>query len=481
MFASSSKAAGRLIIVSNRLPITVTEQNGSLSLARSTGGLATALNSVFKQSDALWVGWTGFHRRLKRLEQNSLDFPPGLIPVNLTAEQVKRYRDRAFNETLYPIFLHHLPLNPCTDKDWQTLINVMRRFAKIIKRTAKPNDIIWVHDTQLALLPHYLREIGVTNRIGFFFHIPFPHISYLKQLPVASLLLDSLNQTDLLGFQVAQDARHFEEGFSTLHPGEPIAPTVRAFPIGVDFEEYHGAATSPDIQSHIQDALKIAAGKKVIFSISRLDFTKGIVDQLRAVESFLKKQPAEERKKYVYTLVVAPSREDVIQNQLCKQDIENTVELINKRLGTKDWQPVHYMYRALGFEEVNAWYQLADVLLVAPRLDGMNLVAKEYIAARHNDDGMLVISKTIGAALQLNQAVLVNAYDIADMAAGLEKAFAMDQIERQQRWTALRTNVREEDIFWWTRNFIAALDSLSHQPISKSQPLNLIGPQWAHS
>jgi trehalose 6-phosphate synthase/phosphatase len=479
MFASS-KAAGRLIIVSNRLPVTVTEKDSTLSLSRSTGGLATALSAVFKQSDALWVGWSGFHRRLSRLELKNLAFPTGLVPVNLTTEQVKRYRDRAFNETLYPVFLHHYPLNPCEEKDWQTLIQVMQRFAKIIKRVAKPGDVIWVHDTQLALLPHFLREAGVTNRIGFFFHIPFPHITYLKQLPIASLLLDSLNQTDLLGFQVRQDVQHFEEGFRVMHPGKLISPTLRAFPIGVDFDEYHAAVTLPGVRAQITEAAKVAAGKKVIFSMSRLDFTKGIVDQLLAVESFLDKQAPEERKKFIYTLVVAPSREDVLQNQHYKHEIEHTVNRINRRLAAEDWQPVHYIYQALGFEEVNAWYQLADVLLVTPRLDGMNLVAKEYIAARHNDDGMLVLSKTIGSALQLNQSILVNAYDVANITAGLERAFAMTPAERHERWAALRANVKQEDIFWWTKNFIDALERLNQPTVSKSRPFNLIGPQWAH-
>jgi len=475
MFSPSS-SVGRLIIVSNRLPVTVTEKDNLLSLSRSTGGLATALSAVFKQSDALWVGWSGFRRALTHRELDSLDFPKGLIPVNLTTTQVKGYRDRAFNETLYPLFLHHKPSDPCDDKDWRTLIHVMRRFAAIIRRIARPEDVIWVHDTQLALLPHYLREAGVTNKIGFFFHIPFPQTSYLRQLPVASLLLESLNQTDLLGFQVRQDARHFKESYMRVHPGKPIHPVVRTFPIGVDFDEYHQAVTLPAVQNYLQDAATIAAGRKVIFSMSRLDFTKGIVDQLHAVEMFLEKQPAKVRQKYLYTLVVAPSREDVVKNQQCKQDIENTVTRINHRFGTKSLQPVHYIYRALGFEELNAWYQLADTLLITPRLDGMNLVAKEYIAARHDDSGMLVLSKTIGAARQLNHAVLVSADCIPEIAAGLEQAFVMGEAERRQRWAVMRANVRQEDIFWWTRNFIQALEDLGQEGMHWTPKLRPLTP-----
>ncbi len=467
-------AAGRLIIVSNRLPVTVTESAaGELNLVRSTGGLATALDAVFQQTDALWVGWTGLDRQLSWTELNSLPFPDGIVPVNLSSEQVKQYRERAFNETMYPLFLHHVPTNPCSPEDWRGVTRVMRRFAATIKHSIRPTDTIWLHDTQLALLPYYLREAGITNPIGFFFHIPFPKARYLKKLPIDSLLLKSLNQTNLLGFQTMLDAQHFKDCCRLIRPDMPITTAIRDFPIGVDFAAYHQAVLSPEVQQHVHAAEQVITDRKVIFSMSRLDHIKGIVEQLHAVELFLSQRSATARQGFVYTLVVAPSRENAIENQRCKQAIEQTVERINSRFGTNGWTPLHYMYRSLGFDELTAWYLKADVLLVTPRLDGMNLVTKEYIAARQDDKGMLVLSKTIGAAVQLKQAVLVDATSIAAIAAGLDKAFSMSQVEREHRWSALRANVQHEDIFWWAQNFMSTLEQLEHDNAFQTSPKSL--------
>ena len=468
MMVSFEKMFGRLIIASNRLPVTVTDKNNQLTVNRSTGGVATALDAIFKNRDTKWVGWMGLRRLLSDAELKGLRMPAGLVPINLSTQEVRRYYDRTANGTLYPSFLHYVPGDPCDEADWQAMIDVNRRFAEKIKFMARPNDIIWVHDYHLLLLPYYLRQTGVTNRIGFFLHTPFPDVPYLKLLPYARHIVESLAEADLIGFQTQRDVARFRKAHRTLLPKRTMRGSAQHFPIGVDYEQYHDAHKMPLVVQHAKEARQEVGNKQVLFSISRLDYVKGIVTQLRAVEKFLAGQPASTRKHFVYKLVVAPSREDLEEYRRHKQEIERTVNRINKRLGTKTWGPIIYTYRSFGFEELSAWYQLADVVLVASRVDGMNLIAKEYIAARQDDRGMLVLSNSIGVAVQLNKAVLVDAADVADIASGLRRAFAMPMSERRERWASMRRSVKEENIFWWANCFIQAL--LSPQAAPKLPP-----------
>jgi trehalose 6-phosphate synthase/phosphatase len=450
----------KIIIASNRLPVTLSDKEGGLAVGRSTGGLAIALDPVRKQYDTIWVGWSGLRRSLEPEQIEGLGLPKSLSLVDLDDKEAYHYYDRVANSALFPAFLNLEPLARCTPKDWKVFMDVSRRFARAIQQACEPDDVIWLHDYHLVLVPQLLREAGVMNRIGFFLHAhaPFPAISPAKQLPESARILRSLAQVDVLGFQTPHYASAVYRAMSKQFPPLKLPEVIESFPIGVDFGAYRQAVTSPEIR---QLAAKIrqqkTKGRKVILSASRLDYVKGIIQQLRAVERLLADMTPKQRERWVYKLVVAPSRENLGRYRQLKEEIQTTVAEINARLGTADWQPMLYRYETLGFDELTAWYHVADVLLATPRVDGMNLIVKEYVAA-HPHEGSLVLSRTAGAAFQMEQAVIVeNPKDIDSVAAGLRQAITMPAAERARRWRALRDVVRQEDIFWWTDRFLEAL------------------------
>ncbi len=449
--------SSRVIIVSNRLPVTIAEESGELTAKRSVGGLATALAPVLEQYDTLWVGWTGMRRSLKKRELKRLHLSKQLVPVDLTASLVRRYYDRAANGTIWPSLLHFSPLHPCSEEDWQALVEVTRRFAKAIKSISRPGDVIWIHDYHFMLLPQILRETGVKNRIGFFLHTPFPETNFLEQLPYHRQLLDSLGRSDLLGLQTERDVARFMNSFRTFNPLSLLHAKVRAFPIGIDYAAHSRAGELPQVLSALDEVKDQVQGKKVIYSISRLDYVKGIVTQLEGVEKLLDSLEPAERQKTIYKLVVSPSRENLREYRMLKAQIRRTVLRINKKLGTEDWQPIDYSPRTYAFHENVAWFQMADVCLVAPWADGMNLVAKEYVAAHKSGRGMVVLSHTIGAAFQLKHAVLVDPLDVDSIALGLRRALDMPHHERKWRWRNMLHSVKGQDIFWWTDFFLREL------------------------
>lgn len=449
--------SSRIIIVSNRLPVTVASESGTLVAKRSVGGLATALAPVLKQYDTLWVGWTGMRRSLRPAELSQLRLSKRLVPVDLSASLVRRYYDRAANGTIWPSLLHFAPLHPCNEQDWQALMEVTRRFAQTIKAVCRPDDIIWIHDYHFMLLPQFLREAGVYNRIGFFLHTPFPESAFLKQLPYHRQMLTSLADVDVLGLQTERDVARFASTFADVNPLSRILAKVQAFPIGVDYDSHQTAIKSVEVRKKTALALKSTKGKRVIFSVSRLDYVKGIVTQLEGFEKLLENLPSNQREQMLYKLVVAPSRENISEYRTLKRDIELAVARINKRFGTEAWQPIDYTYNTYGFHDIIAWFQVAEICLTAPWADGMNLVAKEYIAARQNDKGMLVLSNSIGAAFQLKHAVLVDPIDVLSIAEGLKTALDMPAAEREMRWQAMRAAVKDQDVFWWTDSFLREL------------------------
>ncbi len=455
--------SSRIIIVSNRLPVTITEESGKLTAKRSVGGLATALAPVLEQYDTLWVGWTGLRRSLKKTELEQLHLSDQLVPVDLSAPLVRRYYDRAANGTIWPSLLHFSPLHPCSEQDWQALIEVTRRFAKTIQAISRPDDVIWIHDYHFMLLPKLLRETGVKNRIGFFLHTPFPETNFLEQLPYHKQLLDSLAQSDLLGLQTDRDVARFMNAFRTFSPLAHLHAKVQAFPIGIDYTAHSQAGDLPEVLSALDEAEQVASGRKIIYSVSRLDYVKGIITQLEGVEKFLDSLDPAEREQFIYKLVVSPSRENIREYKLLKADIRRTVQRINRKLSTATWQPIDYSPRTFSFHENVAWFRMADVCLVAPWADGMNLVAKEYVAAHKSGKGMVVLSHSIGAAFQLKHAVLVDPLDVSSIAEGLRQALDMPHHERHWRWQAMLNSVKSQDIFWWTDFFLQELmNPVSH-------------------
>lgn len=450
-------ADSRVIIASNRLPVNVKEDGDELTLERSVGGLATALASVFENGGNLWVGWPGSHKPLTKQQMSDLSFPDRLVPITMSGEVLHRYYDRLANGVLWPIMHGLRPTVAAIGADWKALREISERFVTAIRKHVQPSDIIWVHDYHLILLPQLLREAGIRNRIGFFLHTPFPPAKTLMQWPEHRQLLKSLSMVDVLGFQTPRDVANFRVNLAATGMTMSSDAVATDFPIGVDYNAYREADRIAKVKGYIQKFKKRLAGKHVILSVSRLDYTKGIIEQLRAVERLLETRKFPSR--IMYKLIVAPSREDVDAYRHLKEDIEKTVNEINARFGRKGYKPVDYSYRSHGFNEVNAWFRIADVLLVTPRIDGMNLVVKEYIATRKGSRGMLVFSETIGAAVQLKDAVLVEPLNIESIANGLKKALTMSPIEREKRWRSLKRNVKKQDVFWWSDQFLSVLRS----------------------
>jgi trehalose 6-phosphate synthase/phosphatase len=457
----------RIIIASNRLPISIKEVNGTLTLERSNGGLATGLSSVMNQYDAKWFGWPGTTNKIRRWQLKVLGADYRLKAINISEDLVGSYYDRLSNGILWPLLHGFDAATSYTADDWEAYRQVNLRFAKAMQKSCKPDDMIWVHDYHLLLVPQMLRELGVENRIGFFLHTPFARADCLDELAENREVIASLAQVDVLGFQTKRDVQSFLGAAETkqvpLRKGQQVAD----FPIGVDYDAYHASFGSKGMRREMTKIIPTATDKQVILSVSRLDYTKGILEQLQAYEQLLANPVTTQR--LLYKLIVAPSREDAAGYRELRQSIEQTVARINRTYGTAAYQPIDFTYRNCGFDEVSAWYALADTLLVTPRIDGMNLVVKEYIAARQDNQGALVLSNTIGAAQQLHQAILVEAQNVNAIAGGLVAALTMSPEARSQRFAALRHNVQAENIYWWLDTFLTALGQQSNKQTAASR------------
>ena len=443
----------RLIIVSNRAPISVTEKDGQLRAKRALGGLASALAKVWNRNGCLWVGWSGLNRSFSRAEYESLQLGDKLALINLESELYRRYYGSFANGTLWPVFHGLTPPNLYLPADLEATREVTERFAKCLERVAGPDDLIWVHDYPLVLLPDVLRRRGMRNKVGMFMHIPFPELEVFKLLPDHREIALSLAQVNVLGFQTEGDVQRF----LTYAESEGIDVSgahIQAFPIGIDFEQFANAPELPEAQEISADIDRRYDGRKVIFSVSRQDYTKGIPEQLQAVDRMLQ---LTKRRDVLYKLVVAPSREDLKAYQQLRERTERLVRQINQRHGVDGWQPIDYEYRGYGVAELAAWYRRADVMLITPLADGMNLIAKEFAAA-NGGSGVLVLGERAGAAAQMTDALLVDPRDPDGLAETILEALDMKVPERRRRMLALKRGVQRDDVTVWSQHFLAALE-----------------------
>jgi trehalose-6-phosphate synthase len=408
--------------------------------------MAAALTPVRKKWQALWVGWSG----LPETPQNAPPIPPGLQGLHVNANDYIRYYNHVANGALWPAFHGFKPEHIFSETDWRAYAAVNQRFTQTIAANAGPDDLIWVHDFHLLLVPSFLRKQGLQHKIGLFLHIPFVQQTVMK-LPHARTILNSLMHSDICGVQTERDAQQLTACLSKLFPKAKL-PRIQAFPIGIDYQHYQTAHSQAAVRHHHEQIQKSTGGKYVVLSVSRLDYTKGIVMQLRAVEHAIRRG----MKNVCYKLIVAPSRESIGSYQQLKTAIDEEVSRFQKKIpGVLDYQ-----YRNADFSELCAWYIRADALLVTPLIDGMNLVAKEYLATKpENQDGAIILSAQAGAAAQLKQALLVDPYDEAAIAVALTKAQLMPAAERRSRTLAIRQNLRREDVFWWAETFIQALEA----------------------
>jgi len=475
----------RIIIVSNRLPVTVAHVDGGIDIRPSSGGLITAMRAVVSDHHASWIGWTGTDGEVKRewLAPAAAGMNCDLFPVVLTSEQVAKFYFGFSNEIIWPLF-HDLQSSCNFDPSyWNTYVDVNETYANVVSKIAQPEDIIWVHDYHLALVASSLRRRGIRARIAFFQHIPFPSLDIFSKLPWRKQVLEALLEHDLIGFQTPRDSRNFVQccraltavkagrdgdAFYMHRPGQ--RSNVVTEPIGIDFEEFanHAASTGVLQETHLLRAA--LPGMRIVLGVDRLDYTKGIPERLRAFENLLENHP-ELHRTIVLVQIVVPSREDVPRYRDLRLEIEQLVSRINGRFTHTGWVPIHFVYRSLERAQLVAHYRAADVALVTPLKDGMNLVAKEFCAAQVDCTGVLVLSEFAGAASQMKEALLVNPNDIQGVAESLYLALMLDPRERRRRMQRLRRTVRRENVHRWSESFLAQLKpDLSNR---KLQPIGL--------
>jgi trehalose 6-phosphate synthase len=463
---SGTAQSADFVVVANRLPVDLEKlPDGSQRWKRSPGGLVTALEPMLRSRDGAWVGWPGLaDAEVEPLVEDGLH----LHPVRLSAQEVEEYYEGFSNGTLWPLY-HDVVAPPAFHRHWwQTYVRVNQRFAEVVAEVAAPGATVWVQDYQLQLLPAALRELRPDLRIGFFLHIPFPPTELFMQLPWRKRIVEGLLGADLVGFHTPGGARNFRwlatrlAGASPGHGRTEVVVggrTVKlgAFPISIDSANLDRISRSPEV---LERAKQIRADlgdpERVVLGVDRLDYTKGIDVRLRAFEELL----VEGRVNADDTVMIqlaTPSRERVEHYQKMRNDIEQAVGRINGEYSRVGHPAVHYLHQSLPREELVAFFVAADVMLVTPLRDGMNLVAKEYVACRHDNGGALVLSEFAGAALELKDALLVNPHDTDGVKNALHNALTLDPDEGRRRMRALRRQVLNHDVDRWARTFLDAL------------------------
>ncbi len=457
----------RLILVSNRLPVTFSEEGEGITVQKSVGGLATALREPHERSNGLWVGWPGPTDELPPEKIAELDTrleALGTVPIHLSAAEVRRYYGTFSNAVLWPLFHYVTAPLPLRVDGWEEYHAANQKFADAVIERYEPGDIVWVHDYQLMLVPGMVRERLPHAIIGFFLHIPFPSSELFAILPARELLLEGLLGSDLIGFHTASYQRHFLSTLKRILGLDAAGDTIRfndrdvrtgVFPIGIDAAGFAERAESPAALEAAAD-IRGDAEDNILLGIDRLDYTKGIPRRLLAFEELLTRWP-EWRERVRLVQVAVPSRGEVKAYRRYRQEVDSLIGRINGQFATPLWVPVHHMFRSVEDIELTALYRAADVMLVTPVRDGMNLVAKEFVASRPDEDGVLILSEFAGASEHLQGAVQVNPYDIGRSAEAYREALLMSREERRQRMRLLRKEVFGFDVHRWVSEFLGAL------------------------
>jgi trehalose 6-phosphate synthase/phosphatase len=467
----------RLIVVSNRLPVVMGQsEDGEWRAEPSSGGLVTALEPVLKGRNGLWIGWPGDaevpEEGLKKaMAEASAGAELDFAAVQLTPQEIDHYYAGFSNEILWPLF--HDMAGRCNFRPeyWESYQAVNQKFAAVIHDNLKPGDYVWVHDYHLMCVGEALRSMGVTERIGFFLHNPFPSPDIFLQLPWGLDILRALLSFNLIGLQTMRDQRKFiqcvrkhtvetrVEGSGqilTLHFDNEREVRVGAFPIGIDYDDFESSAAGRGVAEQAWYIHEKQPGRQIVLGIDRLDYTKGIPERLMAYRYALNAYP-ELCGKIVLFQVVVPSRRNIPEYEDLKKEIERLVGKINGEFGRFDWTPVHYFFRALSREELLALYRTSEIALITPLKDGMNLIAKEFCAASLERNSVLILAESAGAADQLQEgALMVNPNDQKAVAEAIYGAFHMPFAERAERMDRLRLIIRKNDIHWWVNSFLKA-------------------------
>ncbi len=467
----------RMILASNRLPVTINidAENGRQILTHSIGGLVAGLKPLQENSDALWVGCPGVTpnegTRRKLSERN-------LVPVDVDAEEYRQYYDGYANSAIWPLFHYLTELSSFSSEQFVAYRNVNLRFAEVIAQLARPGDTVWVHDYHLMLLPRMLRKMSLDVSIGFFLHIPFPADETFRILPHRVEILRGLLGADLIGMHTYEYTDHYLRSVRRVLGIEARqgkiqmrshSARVEAHPLGIDVRAMGNNSRSPEAESYLTQMKRTVGDRQVMLGVDRLDYTKGLLLKLRAVKRLFERSPRW-ADRMLYIQLAVPTREGVDAYQNLKREVEQRVSEINGVYGSPIRSPINYLYQTVGPAQLGALYRLADVCFVSPIRDGLNLVAKEYVACREDGGGVLVLSEFAGAVSELGEALRVNPWDIEGTARQLERALDMGFGERNERMSPMRSRMIQNDVHVWVKRFIASLGN-PDEPVSRVPPM----------
>ncbi len=487
-----TKKKGRLIIVAYRLPFKIIKDDEGTSLFQNSGGLVSAVlslaqgseNASFEFEDKIqWIGYTdNTPEELEGVALENENFQAH--PVFISQELNDNYYEGFCNDLIWPLFHYFPSLAKFETKFFEAYQEANLLFYEAMKDIIQPDDVIWIHDYQLMMLPDMIRQTFPNNKIGFFFHIPFPSYEIFRLLPTTwrDAIIDGILGADVVGFHTNDYVEYFLKAVRmVIGQGNRMhyvnlnnrLVKVDAFPISIDFRKFNDAYDDEKVAME-RKATRAPLKNKIIFSVDRLDYSKGLLNRLKGYERFLE-QHEEWHEQVSFIMMVVPSRDQIEQYQNMKSEIDQTVGRIGAKYGKIHWQPILYQYRSMPFEELVGMYTASDVALITPVRDGMNLVCKEYVASRKDEQGVLILSEMAGAAAELGEALIINPTDSQDIADAILKALEMPPKEQRKRMKAMRQRLRDYDVFAWTNDFFTQMlmieqehDRLSHEYLSEA-------------
>lgn len=472
------KTKRRLVIASNRLPFQLQEKKKTVVMKESDGGLVSALKSYFESEEnnnsfesVIWIGSADFpESRWEKYKENPQTQSAFQVePIFIDSKVYNRYYNGFCNATIWPLFHYFPSIVEFDEHTFQSYSEVNHLFAEKLLSILQPDDLLWIHDYQLMQLPALIRDQRPDATIGFFLHIPFPSFEIFRLLhkPWKEKIIGGMLGADLIGFHTHEYVQHFLKTVQMVHGYDSQFRIINRkdkivkaemFPLGIDFKKFHNAASIPNVIQRVAEIRNNFRNKKIIFSVDRLDYTKGVTHRLSGFERFLDKHP-EWRGKVVFILVIVPSRQIISKYNERKKMIEERVGRLNGKYSSLEWQPIIYQYNNLAFEDLCALYQSADIGLITPIRDGMNLVAKEYVASQH-ERGVLILSELAGAANEMGEAILVNPMDKEEVAQAIFAALNMPPSEQKQNMEILQRRLREYSVSHWVNDFLKQLDEV---------------------
>lgn len=464
----------KLVVASNRLPVRISRTRSEIKIEQGSGGLVTAISPVLQRTGGVWVGWDGdpkgdaSHDAIRNAGKR---FGYGLLPISLREKLVKDYYWGFSNETLWPLFHDLLDRARFSREYWQAYCEANQKFAEAASKAAGKDGLVWIQDYHLMMTAKYLRQARTRPVLAFFLHIPFPAADLFLRLPWRDEFIDALLLYDVIGFQTERDRRNFLQCVRTIYPESRISgnrrlsiverrgerAVVGSFPISIDYEAFRKLSLSEDVVRMATELRTRMGDRKLVLGVDRLDYTKGIPYRLKAFDLALQKYP-EIRSRVTLVQVVVPSRTHVPEYAEMKREIDEMVGRINGKYTVAGWTPIHYIYRSLPRPELVSLYRASDVALLTPLKDGMNLIAKEYCASCSNEEaGVIILSEFAGAAVQMRQrALVVNPYHVEHVADQIYEACFMPAKEKRERMQRLQSQVRKNDIYRWSEQFLGA-------------------------